>query len=126
MLKRKVELFTRQFPQAILSLISNMPCGEAEESVEFDDIGLAQILLLLAKKCKRCEAIKPPQAHHCRVCDSCVAGMDHHCPWVNNCVGRRNQKHFLLFLAYTCIGSLVAVSLIGFVGWQCFFQGECG
>lgn len=32
--------------------------------------------------------------------------MDHHCPWINGCVGFANQKPFLLFLFYTCLGAI--------------------
>lgn len=32
--------------------------------------------------CSRCNAPKPPRAHHCSVCRRCVLKMDHHCPWV--------------------------------------------
>ena len=71
---------------------------------------------LLSKKCKKCMTIKVPQSHHCSICKRCVARMDHHCPWVNNCVGLYNQKLFLLFLIYVCLGSTHALVLIG---WKC-------
>lgn len=31
--------------------------------------------------CTRCEAYRPPRAHHCRICKRCIRRMDHHCPW---------------------------------------------
>ena len=31
--------------------------------------------------CRRCEAFKPPRAHHCKTCRRCVMKMDHHCIW---------------------------------------------
>lgn len=33
-------------------------------------------------RCPKCDAARPPRAHHCAICDRCVMGMDHHCPWV--------------------------------------------
>ena len=62
--------------------------------------------------CSRCNAYKPPRAHHCSQCDRCIMKMDHHCPWVNNCVGANNQKHFLLFCFYTALLSLYALVLL--------------
>jgi len=61
--------------------------------------------------CKYCEMFRPPRAHHCRVCKRCIRKMDHHCPWINNCVGERNQKYFILFLFYTVLSTVYAVSL---------------
>lgn len=31
--------------------------------------------------CRRCEAFKPPRAHHCKTCQRCIMKMDHHCIW---------------------------------------------
>ncbi|KAM6365114.1 palmitoyltransferase ZDHHC7-like isoform 2-T2 [Pluvialis apricaria] len=62
--------------------------------------------------CDRCEAYRPPRAHHCRVCHRCVRRMDHHCPWINNCVGELNQKYFIQFLFYTGLASLYAAGLV--------------
>jgi len=62
--------------------------------------------------CGRCEAYRPPRAHHCRVCKRCVRKMDHHCPWVNNCVGEFNQKYFVQFLIYVGLASLYCICLV--------------
>mmetsp|Transcript_9638 Transcript_9638/g.15248 ORF Transcript_9638/g.15248 Transcript_9638/m.15248 type:complete len:576 (-) Transcript_9638:199-1926(-) len=64
--------------------------------------------------CGRCDAFKPTRAHHCRICGRCIVRMDHHCPWMNNCVGWANQKHFCLFLLYTCVASAYALALIAY------------
>eukprot|EP01118_Nematostelium_gracile_P018965 TRINITY_DN85_c0_g1_i4.p1 TRINITY_DN85_c0_g1~~TRINITY_DN85_c0_g1_i4.p1 ORF type:complete len:275 (-),score=38.32 TRINITY_DN85_c0_g1_i4:13-837(-) len=68
--------------------------------------------MIVMKKCKKCNAPKPPRAHHCFVCRKCVFKMDHHCPWMMNCVGLRNHRYFILFLVYLWIGCfyLTAVS----------------
>jgi palmitoyltransferase ZDHHC3/7/25 len=62
--------------------------------------------------CTRCEAYRPPRAHHCRICKRCIKRMDHHCPWINNCVGERNQKYFLQFLTYVGILALYSIVLV--------------
>lgn len=66
----------------------------------------------LEKMCKKCNAPKPPKAHHCSICNRCIMKMDHHCPWVNNCVGEYNQKHFLLFLIYVFILSTITLAML--------------
>ncbi|KAF1944116.1 zf-DHHC-domain-containing protein [Clathrospora elynae] len=56
------------------------------------------------KWCRKCEAAKPPRAHHCKQCKRCIPKMDHHCPWTNNCVSHTTFPHFLRFLFYTTAG----------------------
>lgn len=51
--------------------------------------------------CRKCEAYKPPRAHHCKVCQRCIPKMDHHCPWTINCVSHRTFPHFFRFLCYS-------------------------
>lgn len=50
--------------------------------------------------CSKCEAPKPPRAHHCRHCGRCIPKMDHHCPWTINCVSMTTFPHFIRFLVY--------------------------
>ncbi|KAF9699342.1 hypothetical protein EKO04_002148 [Ascochyta lentis] len=56
------------------------------------------------KWCRKCDAAKPPRAHHCKECKRCIPKMDHHCPWTANCVSHTTFPHFLRFLFYTSIG----------------------
>ena len=71
--------------------------------------------------CRKCEAFKPPRAHHCKTCGRlvmnlcntmitnllmyprCIPKMDHHCPWTNNCVSYFTFPHFIRFLYYAVI-----------------------
>ncbi|CCF55948.1 hypothetical protein KAFR_0A05130 [Kazachstania africana CBS 2517] len=53
--------------------------------------------------CKKCDAYKPPRAHHCKTCNKCILMMDHHCPWTMNCVGFKNYPHFLRFLFWVIV-----------------------
>jgi len=67
--------------------------------------------------CRKCQALKPPRAHHCKVCKRytpstsmtktialtygrCIPKMDHHCPWTANCVSHSTFPHFMRFLFY--------------------------
>ncbi|KAJ5566560.1 hypothetical protein N7535_008198, partial [Penicillium sp. DV-2018c] len=54
--------------------------------------------------CRRCEAYKPPRAHHCKTCKRCIPKMDHHCPWTSNCVSHFTLPHFMRFLFYATVG----------------------
>ncbi|KAH8732779.1 DHHC palmitoyltransferase-domain-containing protein [Phaeosphaeriaceae sp. PMI808] len=56
------------------------------------------------KWCRKCDAAKPPRAHHCKACKRCIPKMDHHCPWTANCVSHTTFPHFLRFLTYTTMG----------------------
>lgn len=66
--------------------------------------------------CKKCEAPKPPRAHHCRLCQRCIPKMDHHCPWTRNCVSMTTFPHFLRFLVYTNM----SLWTLGYLLWQRF------
>ncbi|KAB8606241.1 hypothetical protein FH972_025871 [Carpinus fangiana] len=62
--------------------------------------------------CRKCEAYKPPRAHHCKECARCITRMDHHCPWTVNCVSHRTFPHFIRFLFYCVIALSYCESLV--------------
>ncbi|KAI9044719.1 putative palmitoyltransferase with autoacylation activity Pfa4 [Aspergillus affinis] len=62
--------------------------------------------------CRRCEALKPPRAHHCKTCRRCIPKMDHHCPWTSNCVSHFTFPHFVRFLFYAVVGMSYLESLL--------------
>ncbi|OBT69944.1 hypothetical protein VE03_00622 [Pseudogymnoascus sp. 23342-1-I1] len=53
--------------------------------------------------CNKCDAVKPPRAHHCRQCNRCIPKMDHHCPWTSNCVSHTTFPHFIRFVFYSVV-----------------------
>jgi len=69
--------------------------------------------------CSICQTFKPPFSHHCRICNRCVSRMDHHCPWMNNCIGAANYKHFILFLIYIWIASVMSLIIFGAHYFSC-------
>jgi hypothetical protein len=78
------------------------------------------------RMCRRCQAYKPPRAHHCSICKRCIIKMDHHCPWVNNCVGIGNHKYFLLFIFYTSLSCGYSLSLLVWRFYHCVGGGTGG
>ncbi|KAF2754263.1 palmitoyltransferase pfa4 [Pseudovirgaria hyperparasitica] len=69
---------------------------------------------LRGRWCRRCEAFKPPRAHHCKTCGRCIPKMDHHCPWTANCVSFTTFPHFMRFLVY----AVAAMSYLMTFIWQ--------
>jgi len=76
--------------------------------------------------CNKCEALRPPRAHHCILCNRCVLKMDHHCPWVSNCVGLKNYKYFVLFIVYSFLACAVEAAVLGPRVWGPAIRCEAG
>ncbi|KXL46040.1 hypothetical protein M433DRAFT_108421 [Acidomyces richmondensis BFW] len=66
--------------------------------------------------CRKCEAYKPPRAHHCKTCKRCIMKMDHHCVWTANCISHLTLPHFVRFLFYAVAAMLYL---------ECFLYTRC-
>ena len=69
-------------------------------------------------KCPICNIYRPLGTSHCASCDNCILDLDHHCGFVSNCIGRRNHKHFYLFLFFGTLLSLHTLILNFITIWD--------
>ncbi|VDO06769.1 unnamed protein product [Haemonchus placei] len=60
-----------------------------------------------SKFCNVCNRDAPIRSHHCPFCKICVLRKDHHCFITGACVGLGNQRYFITFLFWCCIGLVV-------------------
>lgn len=64
------------------------------------------------KYCSSCNMITPRRCHHCPLCDMCILRKDHHCFLTGGCVGLANQRFFIVFLFWACVGSFYGCSFL--------------
>lgn len=70
------------------------------------------------KECDACDMHIPLRTYHCSLCNACISIPDHHCYFLGRCVGRANQRFFICFAFYACLGSFIGVqSLISVMGY---------
>merc|ERR1711933_647064 len=62
--------------------------------------------------CRRCDAPRPPAAHHCSACGRCIHDLDHHCVFVHNCIGYENRRTFVLFTFYAIVGCVYPLIML--------------
>uniref|UniRef100_A0A5S6Q7Y2 Palmitoyltransferase n=1 Tax=Trichuris muris TaxID=70415 RepID=A0A5S6Q7Y2_TRIMR len=63
------------------------------------------------KYCAHCKFRVPLICHHCPLCNYCVFKKDHHCFFLGGCIGFGNQRHFIVFLFWSMLGSAYALLL---------------
>ncbi len=76
----------------------------------------------LLSYCVTCQIIRPPRSFHCSTCGVCIEVHDHHCPVMGTCIGRRNIRHFILFLLNAAAICLVTALICYFYYKQQGFQ----
>ncbi|KAK5985554.1 Palmitoyltransferase [Trichostrongylus colubriformis] len=88
-------------PSQILRLLDELVWLEEDEP----DIDPAYF----SRFCSVCNRDAPIRSHHCPICKICVLRKDHHCFITGACVGLGNQRYFITFLFWCCIGLLLGV-----------------
>ncbi|WKY16442.1 hypothetical protein Q1695_001243 [Nippostrongylus brasiliensis] len=61
----------------------------------------------LSRFCDICNRDAPIRSHHCPICKICVLRKDHHCFITGACVGLGNQRYFITFLFWACVGLIL-------------------
>ncbi|KAH8382770.1 hypothetical protein KR009_005158 [Drosophila setifemur] len=67
--------------------------------------------------CSTCKRLMPPRSWHCQMCHCCIVKRDHHCTFAANCIGHSNQRYFLGFLFYACLGCGAALFYNAIYAW---------
>lgn len=67
--------------------------------------------------CAVCEAQQPPRTWHCKTCNECILKRDHHCLFTGCCIGHRNQRYFLLLVAYLFLATTYATFYNNYFIW---------
>ncbi|CAJ0610390.1 unnamed protein product, partial [Cylicocyclus nassatus] len=93
-----------QRQSCVAGLFRSLPTDEltlaAEEEGEYDPTYLSRF-------CSVCNREAPIRSHHCPICKICVLRKDHHCFITGACVGLGNQRYFIIFLFWSCMGLLL-------------------
>ncbi|VDK46009.1 unnamed protein product [Cylicostephanus goldi] len=93
-----------QRQSCVAGLFRSIPTGSdelaAEEEGEYDPTYLSRF-------CNVCNREAPIRSHHCPICKICVLRKDHHCFITGACVGLGNQRYFIIFLFWACVGLLL-------------------
>lgn len=67
--------------------------------------------------CAVCEALQPPRTWHCKTCDKCILKRDHHCLFTGCCIGHKNQRYFLVLVAYLFLATTYATFYNNYFIW---------
>ncbi|XP_023937859.2 probable palmitoyltransferase ZDHHC24 [Bicyclus anynana] len=59
--------------------------------------------------CEVCKIQRPAKAWHCKKCNACILRRDHHCFFFSRCIGLRNQRYYVLYLAYVFISMIYSL-----------------
>ena len=77
-------------------------------------------IIMIQRHCNICSIKRPKKCQHCFFCDNCVEEFDHHNQYVSNCIGKRNKKHFFLFLFFELF-FLIEIYIFSFIQFYLVF-----